>query len=82
MSGFCPGWRYAPNVRTGPRACPVTALDVGRHGPRPPAPEGQPPLEMAWRGLDRIGEEELAAVRERARRALGELGLPPGGAGA
>ncbi len=47
-----------------------------------PRVEGNRRLEMAWRGLDRIGEEELAAVRERARRALGELGLPPGGAGA
>ncbi len=65
-------------MRTGPRACPVTALYWDFMARNRPRLEGNRRLRMAWRGLDRMGEEELAAVRERARRALGELGLETG----
>ena len=73
MSGYCPDCRFEPRERTGPRACPVTALYwdfMARHRERL---EGNRRVRFAYRQLDRMDPETVTALRERAERARAEL---------
>jgi len=73
MSDLCAGCRYSPRSRTGPDACPVTALYwdfIARHEQRW---AGNPRMALPLRGLQRMDPAELAAVRERAARARAQL---------
>ncbi|MEB3298823.1 MAG: cryptochrome/photolyase family protein [Candidatus Sericytochromatia bacterium] len=68
MSGYCKGCRYSPDLRTGPRACPITVLYwdflerheswLSRH----------PRMVMQVRNLNRLPEGERAALRLEAAR--------------
>jgi (6-4)DNA photolyase len=74
MSGYCAGCRYRPNVRTGPEACPVTALYwdfVDRHRERLAANRR---TRSSVRTLDRFDPGEREGIRARARDARAELG--------
>jgi deoxyribodipyrimidine photolyase-related protein len=73
MSTYCPGCRYDPHTRTGPDACPVTALYwdfMGRHRERLGSNRR---MRMPLRALAAMDEAELAAVRARAADAREEL---------
>jgi len=75
MSTFCPGCRYDPHTRTGPDACPVTALYwdfVARHRERL---GGNRRMRMPLRTLARMDDGEQRAIHDRARAAR----LEPGG---
>jgi len=74
MSTFCGECQYRPTERTGPAACPVTALYwdfLVRHRDRL---GGNRRMQMPLRNLDRIDGVELDAIRARAREARRELG--------
>jgi deoxyribodipyrimidine photolyase-related protein len=73
MSGFCGACRYRPNVRTGPEACPVTALYwdfVARHRERL---EANRRSRFSVRALERFDPGEREGMRARARDARAEL---------
>jgi len=73
MSGHCGHCRFSPNVRTGPDACPVTALYwdfMARHRERF---AGNRRMRMPVNGLRRFSEAELAGIAERAQEAREEL---------
>ena len=75
MGGPCAGCRYDPALRSGGRACPYTTLYwdfLMRHADRLAA---NPRMALQVAGLDRLGEDERAAVRQRAAAIRrGEVG--------
>ncbi len=76
MSRYCPGCRFEPNVRRGPRACPVTALYwdfMARHRDRL---AGNRRMRNTVRALDAMDDDEVEPLRDRARRAVEGLDGP------
>jgi deoxyribodipyrimidine photolyase-related protein len=74
MSRHCGSCQYDPKRRTGPEACPLTALYwdfLDRHRD---ALDGNHRMAMPLRSLARIDAAELAAIRARTRDAITELG--------
>jgi deoxyribodipyrimidine photolyase-related protein len=72
---WCSSCRYDPRRRSGEDACPVTALYwdfVARHRERLTR---NPRTAMPARAWERLEPAEQRAVRARARRARGELGV-------
>lgn len=68
MSNYCAGCRFDPGEALGPKACPFTTLYwdfLDRHAERF---RDHPRAGMQWRNLDRIPEERMRAIRERAAR--------------
>ncbi len=75
MSRFCGDCRYDPKQRTGPDACPLSALYwdfVDRHRERL---DGNRRMAMPLRSLAKIDPAELDAIRARAADARAELGV-------
>lgn len=73
MSRHCAGCRFDPKQRTGPDACPLSALYwdfVARHRERL---AGNRRMAMPLRALEKIDPAELAAIRARAADARDEL---------
>jgi deoxyribodipyrimidine photolyase-related protein len=73
MSDHCRACRFDPRQRTGPDACPLTALYwdfLDRHRERL---AGNHRVAMPLRSLAKISADELVAIRERAQLALREL---------
>jgi deoxyribodipyrimidine photolyase-related protein len=80
MSRFCGDCRYDPKQRTGPDACPLSALYwdfLDRHRERL---AGNRRMAMPLRSLARIDAGELEAIRLRAADARAELGVSPASA--
>jgi deoxyribodipyrimidine photolyase-related protein len=74
MSNYCPSCQYNPRHRTGPDACPLTALYwdfLHRHADRL---KDNHRLQMPLRSLAKIDPEELPEIQSRARQARRELG--------
>ena len=66
MSNACGGCRFAPDVRVGPDACPITVLYwdfLARHAPRL---RRNARMALQVKNLDRIPPDELAAIRAQA----------------
>lgn len=73
MSRHCPSCRYDPKQRTGPDACPLSALYwdfLDRHRDRF---TGNHRMAMPLKTLGRFDPAELAAIRARADDAREEL---------
>lgn len=76
-SDFCDGCRYDPRQRTGPDACPFTALYwsfLATHERRLADNRRMGPL---LRGLERFGATERRAIRRTADRILDGLAWGP-----
>ena len=73
MSGHCKGCRFSPNVRTGPDACPVTALYWDFMARNRERFAGNHRMRMPLNGLARFSADERAGIADRAREALREL---------
>jgi deoxyribodipyrimidine photolyase-related protein len=68
MSDYCVGCRYQPGKATGDDACPFTTLYwdfLDRHRARF---WNHPRAALQWRSLERLGDSQLARIRERAAR--------------
>ncbi len=77
MSDHCRGCRFDHRKRTGPDACPLTALYwdfLDRHRDRL---AGNHRVAMPLRSLAKIAPEELEQIRARAAAALRELDGEP-----
>jgi deoxyribodipyrimidine photolyase-related protein len=75
MSNYCEGCRYRPAERSGPRACPMTALYwrfLDRHEA---ALAGNPRTALMARNVARLGAEERSAIRDTADRMLESLDM-------
>jgi deoxyribodipyrimidine photolyase-related protein len=73
MSDYCRGCAYAPDVRTGPRACPMTTLYWGFLDAHEAELAGNPRTALMARNVSRMSAEERAAIRDWADRLLGDL---------
>lgn len=74
MSTYCDGCRYDPHVRTGDAACPVTALYWDFLARQRDRFADNRRMALPLRGLDRMPEDRLAELRERARAWAATLG--------
>jgi deoxyribodipyrimidine photolyase-related protein len=66
MSDYCTGCRYQPGKATGDDACPFTTLYwdfLDRHRERF---WNHPRATLQWRSLERLTDDQRAAIRERA----------------
>jgi deoxyribodipyrimidine photolyase-related protein len=73
MSNYCAGCRYDPGSRSGSRACPFNLLYwdfLARHRE---ALAGNPRMALALKNLERIGDDELEALRADAQAFLARL---------
>jgi deoxyribodipyrimidine photolyase-related protein len=73
MSNYCAGCRYDPGRRSGAGACPFNLLYwdfLARHRE---ALAGNPRMALALKNIDRIGADELAALRAEAQAFLARL---------
>jgi deoxyribodipyrimidine photolyase-related protein len=73
MSNYCKGCAYDPKQRTGPRACPYTTLFWNFVDGQERAFLANPRTAMMARNLQRLGDDERAAIRAEARRMLDGL---------
>jgi deoxyribodipyrimidine photolyase-related protein len=74
MSTYCKGCRYNPKQRTGPTACPFNTLYwdfLARHAQEL---RRNPRMALVMKQLERIPDEEQAAIRAAA--AAGARNLP------
>ena len=67
MSDYCGGCRYDPKKRTGDDACPFTTLYWDFLARNRRRLSGIHRLQMPLRNLERIDDDELRAIRRRAR---------------
>jgi deoxyribodipyrimidine photolyase-related protein len=73
MSDYCKGCHYDKKARLGERACPFNALYwdfFERHSDRL---AGNQRLSMVYRLLDKMDDEERAALQTRASELRGKL---------
>lgn len=73
QSNYCQGCRYDPATRSGPSACPFTTLYwhfIDRHAP---ALAANPRTALMAKNLQKISEDERAAIRVRAAEMLAAL---------
>ncbi len=73
QSNYCAGCRYDPAQRAGDRACPFTTLYwhfMERHAP---ALASNPRTALMAKNLNRLSEEERAAIRKQASIMLSNL---------
>jgi deoxyribodipyrimidine photolyase-related protein len=73
MSNYCTGCRYEPQTRIGPNACPVTTLYWNFMDQHEAALAANPRTALMVKNLQRLTEEQRAAVRERANEMLARL---------
>jgi len=73
MSNYCDGCAYAPQVRTGPRACPLTTLYWRFLDEHEATLAANPRTVLMARNVARLSAEERAAIREWAAVLLGDL---------
>ena len=73
MSNHCAGCRFDPGEAVGEKACPFTTLYwdfLDRHRERF---HDHPRAALQWRNLERLSEQRLQAIRERAARLRSAL---------
>jgi deoxyribodipyrimidine photolyase-related protein len=73
MSDYCRGCAYAPEVRTGPRACPMTTLYWRFLDAHEAELAGNPRTALMARNVARLSAEERAAIRDWGERLLADL---------
>jgi deoxyribodipyrimidine photolyase-related protein len=73
MSNHCGGCAYAPEVRTGPRACPMTTLYWRFLDAHETELAGNPRTALMAKNLARLGAEERAAIRDWGERLLADM---------
>ena len=69
MSDYCRGCAYSPEVRTGPRACPMTTLYWRFLDAHEAELAANPRTALMARNVARLSADERAAIAEEARRA-------------
>jgi deoxyribodipyrimidine photolyase-related protein len=74
MSNYCAGCRYRPQQRHGENACPITVLYWNFLDKHAPWLAGNPRTSLMVKARDRLPAEELAAIRNQARRILEDPG--------
>jgi deoxyribodipyrimidine photolyase-related protein len=73
MSNHCRGCAYAPDVRSGPRACPMTTLYWRFLDAHATALAANPRTALMARSVVRLPEAARAAIRERAAQLLDDI---------
>src|SRR5574343_57079 len=73
MSNYCKGCIYRPEIRTGPQACPFTALYWDFLMRHEPLLRKNVRMAMPYKNLDRMADAEKAAIREWAIVRLEQL---------
>jgi deoxyribodipyrimidine photolyase-related protein len=73
MSDYCGGCRYRPERRTGPDACPFTAMYWDFLDRNRDKLMDNRRMRLQLRNLERIDPEELDEVRAAARAARRDL---------
>jgi deoxyribodipyrimidine photolyase-related protein len=73
MSDYCRGCAYAPEVRTGPRACPMTTLYWRFLDAHEAELASNPRTVLMARSVARLSPDERAAIRDWGERLLADL---------
>lgn len=73
MSNYCDGCRYKPDQRTGAKACPLTTLYWNFLDKHEQTFASNPRTSLMVKNLQRMSDEERAAVRTDAKRMLKDL---------
>ncbi len=73
MSNYCAGCRYRPEVKTGPRACPVTTLYWYFLDQHEKLLAGNPRTSLMARNITGLSAPDRAALREQAAVTLRNL---------
>jgi len=73
MSNYCRGCRYQPEIRTGEKACPFTALYWNFLDKHEKLLMENPRTSLMARNITRLAEDERAAIRDHAQHLLQRL---------
>ncbi len=73
MSNYCSGCQYAPDVRTGDKACPMTTLYWNFLDQHEASFASNPRTALMVKNLQRMSDEDRQKVRERAGEMLANL---------
>ena len=73
MSNYCGGCAYAPELRAGPRACPMTTLYWRFLDAHETEFAAHPRTALMTRNLARLSREERDAIRDWGDRLLADL---------
>ena len=73
MSNYCQGCKYSPESRTGADACPMTTLYWNFLDVHEKEFSGNPRTALMVKNLQRMSDQERAAVRAKAGEMLGDL---------
>jgi deoxyribodipyrimidine photolyase-related protein len=73
MSNYCKGCSYAPDVRSGPGACPMTVLYWNFLDRHEASFAGNPRTALMVKNLQRIAPDERQAIRDTAAGMLENL---------
>ena len=73
MSNYCQGCKYSPESRTGADACPMTTLYWNFLDAHEKEFSGNPRTALMVKNLQRMSDQERAAVRAKAGEMLGDL---------
>jgi deoxyribodipyrimidine photolyase-related protein len=73
MSNYCTGCQYAPDARTGDKACPMTTLYWNFLDQHEASFASNPRTALMVKNLQRMAPNERDEVRERASQMLAQL---------
>jgi deoxyribodipyrimidine photolyase-related protein len=73
MSNYCTGCRYQPELRSGPQACPVTTLFWNFLDQHLATLSKNPRTALMAKNIQRLSDDERAAIREHALVILNNL---------
>ena len=75
MSDYCAGCRYRPDLRSGPDACPLSAMYWDFLHSNSERLDGNRRMTLPLRNLARIDADELGVIKRTAREAREQLGV-------
>jgi deoxyribodipyrimidine photolyase-related protein len=73
MSNYCRGCRYKPDVKTGEKACPFTALYWNFLDKHEQLLQENPRTSLMARNITRLTKDERVAIRDHAQNLLQRL---------
>ncbi|MGL5004177.1 MAG: cryptochrome/photolyase family protein, partial [Casimicrobium sp.] len=73
MSNYCDGCRYKPDVKIGAKACPLTTLYWNFLDKHEATFSSNPRTSLMVKNLQRMTDEDRAAIRTDAKRMLKDL---------